>query len=91
MFYLFPTLLGALARVYVPQILVTGKADAAVLLLPSAAIAGVGGQLLGALVAAGAIAARTSGTTTCGTPRSSSWSTTSAAAPSATSRGAAGW
>lgn len=57
MFYLFPTLLGALARVYVPQILVTGKADAAVLLLPSAAIAGVGGQLLGALVAAGAIAA----------------------------------
>jgi Na+(H+)/acetate symporter ActP len=56
-FYLFPTLLGALARVFVPQILLTGNADAAVLLLPSAASTGVGGQLLGALVAAGAIAA----------------------------------
>lgn len=56
-FYLFPTLLAGLARIFVPQLLVTGKADAAVLLLPSAAIAGIGGQLLGALVAAGAIAA----------------------------------
>lgn len=56
-FYLFPTLLAGLARIFVPQVLVTGKADAAVLLLPSAAIAGTGGQLLGALVAAGAIAA----------------------------------
>lgn len=57
LFYLFPTLLGGLARIFVPQLLVTGEADAAVLLLPSAAISGVGGQLLGALVAAGAIAA----------------------------------
>lgn len=57
LFYLFPTVLGAFARVYVPQLLVTGRADAAVLLLPSAAIAGVGGLLLAALVAAGAIAA----------------------------------
>lgn len=56
-FYLFPTVLGAFARIYVPQLLVTGRADAAVLLLPSAAIAGVGGMLLAALVAAGAIAA----------------------------------
>lgn len=56
-FYLFPTLLAGLARIFVPQLLVTGKADAAVLLLPSAVIAGTGGQLLGALVAAGAIAA----------------------------------
>ena len=56
-FYAFPTVLAALARIFVPQLLVTGKADAAVLLLPSAAIAGLGGQLLGALVAAGAIAA----------------------------------
>jgi Na+(H+)/acetate symporter ActP len=56
-FYLFPTLLAGLARIFVPQMLVTGKTDAAVLLLPSAAIAGTGGQLLGALVAAGAIAA----------------------------------
>ncbi|MGY4711164.1 sodium/solute symporter [Mycolicibacterium sp. CBM1] len=57
LFYLFPTVLGVLARLYVPQLLVTGKADAAVLLLPSAAIAGLPGQLLAALVAAGAIAA----------------------------------
>ena len=56
-FYLFPTLLGAFARIFVPQLLVTGRADAAVLLLPSAAIAGTGGLLLAALVAAGAIAA----------------------------------
>ena len=56
-FYLFPTVLGAFARIYVPQLLVTGRADAAVLLLPSSAIAGVGGLLLAALVAAGAIAA----------------------------------
>lgn len=57
LFYLFPTVLAGLARIFVPQVLVTGKADAVVLLLPSAAIAGIGGQLLGALVAAGAIAA----------------------------------
>ena len=57
LFYLFPTVLGAFARIYVPQLLVTGRADAAVLLLPSAAIAGTGGLLLAALAAAGAIAA----------------------------------
>ena len=56
-FYLFPTLLGVFARFYVPQLLITGKADAAVLLLPTAAIDGIAGQLLAALVAAGAIAA----------------------------------
>ena len=56
-FYLFPTVLGAFSRIYVPQLLMTGRADAAVLLLPSAAIAGVWGLLLAALVAAGAIAA----------------------------------
>lgn len=57
LFYLFPTVLGIFARLYVPQLLITGAADAAVLLLPSAAIGGIAGQLLGALVAAGAIAA----------------------------------
>ncbi|MET0897289.1 MAG: cation acetate symporter [Mycobacterium sp.] len=56
-FYLFPTLLGVFARLYVPQLLITGTADAAVLLLPSAAIGGVVGAGLAALVAAGAIAA----------------------------------
>lgn len=57
LFYLFPTLLGVFARLYVPQLLITGKADAAVLLLPSATIGGLPGHLLAALVAAGAIAA----------------------------------
>jgi len=57
LFYLFPTLLGAFARLYVPQLLITGTADAAVLLAPGAAIGGPVGQLLAALVAAGAIAA----------------------------------
>ncbi|WNG86307.1 cation acetate symporter [Mycobacterium sp. ITM-2016-00317] len=57
LFYLFPTLLGVFSRLYVPQLLITGTADAAVLLAPESAIAGAAGQLLGALVAAGAIAA----------------------------------
>ncbi len=57
LFYLFPTLLGAFARLYVPQLLITGTADAAVLLAPGAAIGGPAGQVLAALVAAGAIAA----------------------------------
>jgi len=57
LFYLFPTLLGVFARQFVPQLLITGTADAAVLLLPSAAIGGIGGAGLAALVAAGAIAA----------------------------------
>ncbi|NLG46780.1 cation acetate symporter, partial [Gordonia sp. (in: high G+C Gram-positive bacteria)] len=35
-FYLFPTVLGVLSRVYVPQVLATGTADAAVLMIPSA-------------------------------------------------------
>ncbi|MCV7149801.1 sodium/solute symporter [Mycolicibacterium pyrenivorans] len=57
LFYLFPTLLGVFSRLYVPQLLITGTADAAVLLAPGSAIAGAAGQLLAALVAAGAIAA----------------------------------
>ncbi|WP_132992340.1 cation acetate symporter [Gordonia zhaorongruii] len=56
-FYLFPTVLGALARMWTPQVLATGNTDAAVLLLPTAALSGVWGTLLAALVAAGAIAA----------------------------------
>ena len=56
-FYLLPVLLGALSRLYVPQLLVTGETDAAVLLLPSSALGGWGGVALGALVAAGAFAA----------------------------------
>ena len=57
LFYLFPTLLGAFSRLYVPRVLITGNADAAVLLAPGTAIGGPAGQLLAALVAAGAIAA----------------------------------
>ncbi|WP_040733526.1 sodium:solute symporter family transporter, partial [Nocardia tenerifensis] len=57
LFYLFPVLLGAFARLYVPQLLITGTSDAAVVLLPGSVVAGLPGQLLAALVAAGAIAA----------------------------------
>ncbi|MBA3339335.1 MAG: cation acetate symporter [Geodermatophilaceae bacterium] len=56
-FYLFPTLYGALGRLYVPQLLITGQTDAVVLLLPGAAVGGLLGQILGALVAGGAFAA----------------------------------
>ncbi|MEV0560768.1 cation acetate symporter [Dactylosporangium sp. NPDC050588] len=57
-FYLTPTLYGVLGRVYTPQLLMTGNTDAVVLLLPSAALGGgLTGQLLSALVAAGAFAA----------------------------------
>ena len=57
LFYAFPTLICVFSRLYVPQLLITGTADAAVLLMPQAAVAGPAGQLLAALVAAGAIAA----------------------------------
>lgn len=57
LFYLFPMLLGALSRVYVPELLVTGQADAAVLALPKTILPGVAGDILGAVTAAGAFAA----------------------------------
>lgn len=57
LFYLFPVLLGVFARLYVPQLLITGTSDAAVVLLPGSVLGGLPGQLLAALVAAGAIAA----------------------------------
>jgi Na+(H+)/acetate symporter ActP len=57
-FYVTVTLLGALSRLYTPQLLVNGDTDAAVLLLPSAVLgSGWAGALLGAVVAAGAWAA----------------------------------
>ncbi|MHC3474621.1 sodium/solute symporter [Streptomyces sp. 7R007] len=56
-FYLLPPLYGALGRLYTPELTLTGDADAAVLLLPDRMIGGVGGDLLGALVAGGAFAA----------------------------------
>ena len=58
MFYLLPTTYGVLGRVYTPRLLMTGETDAVVLLLPSAALGdGLAGQVLSALVAAGAFAA----------------------------------
>jgi Na+(H+)/acetate symporter ActP len=58
LFYLLPTLYGVLGRIYTPQLLMTGRTDAVVLLLPEAALGGgLLGQLLGALVTAGALAA----------------------------------
>ncbi|TPQ18499.1 cation acetate symporter [Streptomyces sporangiiformans] len=56
-FYLLPPLYGALGRLYAPELTLSGDADAAVLLLPDRMIGGLGGDLLGALVAGGAFAA----------------------------------
>jgi Na+(H+)/acetate symporter ActP len=58
LFYLLPTLYGVLGRVYTPQLLMSGDTDAVVLVLPGAMLGGgLTGHLLGALVAAGAVAA----------------------------------
>ncbi|SFS84257.1 cation acetate symporter [Saccharopolyspora flava] len=56
-FYLFPTIFGLLSRLYVPQLLVTGRTDAAVLLLPHAMLGNWVGGVLAAITAAGAFAA----------------------------------
>ncbi|HEX6074394.1 MAG TPA: cation acetate symporter [Micromonosporaceae bacterium] len=56
-FYLFPAVYGALGRLYTPDLLVTGRTDAVVLELPGRMVGGVAGELLGALVTAGAFAA----------------------------------
>lgn len=56
-FYLLPPIYGALGRLYAPELTLTSNADAAVLLLPDRMIGGLGGDLLGALVAGGAFAA----------------------------------
>jgi cation/acetate symporter len=56
-FYLLPTVFGVLGRRYEPDLLLTGNTDATVLLLPERMLAGMPGQLLGALVTAGAFAA----------------------------------
>ncbi|MGW7197484.1 sodium/solute symporter [Streptomyces chryseus] len=56
-FYLLPPVYGALGRIYAPELSLTGEADAAVLVLPDRMIGGLGGDLLGALLAGGAFAA----------------------------------
>jgi Na+(H+)/acetate symporter ActP len=57
LFYAFPMVYGLLGRVLVPELYVTGETDSVVLALPEAAWPGLGGEILGALVAAGAFAA----------------------------------
>ncbi len=57
LFYLAPSLYGILGRLYVPELLITGRTDAVVLLLPQAMIGGSLGPWLTALLAAGAAAA----------------------------------
>jgi Na+(H+)/acetate symporter ActP len=56
-FYVFPALYGVLGRLYTPDLLLTGRTDAVVLVLPERVVPGLPGELLGALVAAGAFAA----------------------------------
>ncbi|WP_028280490.1 cation acetate symporter [Arthrobacter sp. H5] len=56
-FYLFPTLYGILGRIHTPELAASGSADATVLLLPSRIFDGSAGDLLTALVTAGAFAA----------------------------------
>jgi len=56
-FYLFPTLYGALGRIYTPELFMTGNTDAVVLVLPGAMLDGFAATVVGGLVAAGAFAA----------------------------------
>jgi cation/acetate symporter len=56
-FYVFPAVYGALGRVYAPDLYLTGRTDAVVLVLPERVVGGLPGELLAGLVAAGAFAA----------------------------------
>jgi Na+(H+)/acetate symporter ActP len=56
-FYLFPAILAVLARLHAPQLYVSSDSDDVVLALPSMLLPGLPGELLAALVAAGAFAA----------------------------------
>ncbi len=57
LFYLLPSIYGALGRIYTPELLLTGRTDAVVLLLPGRLIEGLAGDALSALITAGAFAA----------------------------------
>jgi cation/acetate symporter len=57
MFYIFPALLGTLSRLRAPQLYLTGQTDTVVLALPTLLVHGLPGEMLAALVAAGAFAA----------------------------------
>jgi Na+(H+)/acetate symporter ActP len=57
LFYAFPPVYGALGRALIPELYTTGDTDSVVLQLPAAAWPGAVGDVLGAIVAAGAFAA----------------------------------
>jgi cation/acetate symporter len=56
-FYLFPVVYGLLGRALTPELYVTGETDSVVLVVPAAAWPGWPGDVLAAVVAAGAFAA----------------------------------
>jgi Na+(H+)/acetate symporter ActP len=56
-FYLFPPIDGALGRIYTPDLLLTGRADTVVLALPGRLLPAPWGELVSALLVAGAFAA----------------------------------
>ncbi len=56
-FYLFPPIYGALGRIYTPDLLLTGRADTVVLALPGRLLPDPWGELVSALLVAGAFAA----------------------------------
>lgn len=56
-FYLLPTAYGVLGRVYASDLVAAGRADTVVLELPGRVLGGSGGEVLSALVTAGAFAA----------------------------------
>jgi Na+(H+)/acetate symporter ActP len=57
LFYLLPTVYGVLGRVYASDLIASGRTDSVVLELPQRALGGLGGDLLTALLGAGAFAA----------------------------------
>lgn len=56
-YYIWPPVYGVLGRSWTPELLMTGRSDAVVLLLPERIVGGLGGELLTGLLAAGAFAA----------------------------------
>ncbi|RJL31387.1 cation acetate symporter [Bailinhaonella thermotolerans] len=57
LFYLLPPLYGVLGRLYAPEVLMTGRTDETMLLLPVRMIEGPLGEVLAGVLAAGAFAA----------------------------------
>jgi Na+(H+)/acetate symporter ActP len=56
-FYLLPTIYGVLGRIYAGDLVAEGRTDAVVLELPSRILGGSGGEVLAAMLTAGAFAA----------------------------------